>query len=183
MTAMEVCEAVGAFDDPQALERAVQDLLTSGFDHEDLSVLAGDGVVRKKLGHLYTSTIQAADDPQVPRTGYAEPESRTEGRGALAGMLGYVGAVIAGGLTVATGGAAAAVIAAGVLAGGAGTAVGLGLGRIMDQRIAAALHQQLERGGILLWVRAPTAESRDIATSLLAKHGAHHIHVHTVPAG
>lgn len=102
-----------------------------------------------------------------------------EGRGALASVLGYFGAVTALGLTFATGGAAAAAIGAALLGAGAGAGVGAGLGKLFDQRLVREFEKQLQHGGILLWVRLnndPACEAR--AMEVLNRHGGHHVHVH-----
>lgn len=174
-------EAVAAFTNVDALEHAVQDLLTNGFNQGDLSLLARDEVMRREFeGRLDIPAI--ADDPEAHRTFYPSPEGRIEARGALAGILGYVGAVTAAGLTFATGGAAAVAIAAGLIAGGGGAAFGAGLGKVLDQRIAGNLERQLDEGGILLWVRVVDDATELVATRLLAKHGGRHIHIHAIPA-
>ncbi len=175
-----VREVVAMFADPHALEAAVQDLLTHGFDHGDLSVLASVRVVRDRLGHRLVDSNTAADDPATPRRGWVEPETRMEGRGALASVLGYFGAVTALGLTFATGGAAAAAIGAALVGAGAGAGLGTGLGRLFDRRLAHEFQHQIDGGGILLWVRVtgePECEAR--AREVLARHGAHHVHAHT----
>lgn len=172
-----VREVVALFPDAHALEAAVQDLLTHGFDHGDLSLLATEKVVRGRLGHRLADSAAAADDPNAPRRAWVEPESRMEGRGALASVLGYFGAVTALGLTFATGGAAAAAIGAALVGAGAGAGLGTGLGRLFDQRLAREFQHQIDQGGILLWVRVtgqPECEAR--AREVLARHGAHHVH-------
>lgn len=173
-----VREAVALFSDPHALEAAVQDLLTNGFDHGDLSMLAREKVVRDRLGHRLDDTVAGIDRDDLPRRAWVEPESRMEGRGALASVLGYFGAVTALGLTFATGGAAAAAIGAALVGAGAGAGLGAGLGRLFDQRLAREFEHQIEQGGILLWVRVGAdAECERRATEVLTRHGGHHVHV------
>lgn len=177
-------EVVGLFSDAHALEAAVQDLLTHGFDHGDLSLLATDKVVRERLGHRIDDTVAASDDPTLPRRAWVEPETRMEGRGALTSVLGYFGAVTALGLTFATGGAAAAAIGGAVIGAGAGAGLGVGLGRLFDQRLVHEFERQLEHGGILLWVRVgDESECEKRALDTLNRHGAHHAHVQNPPVG
>lgn len=173
-------EVVALFADSHALEAAVQDLLTHGFDHGDLSVLATEKVVREQLGHRLDDTVQGSDNPDLPRRAWVEPETRMEGRGALASVLGYFGAVTALGLTFATGGAAAVAIGAAVIGAGAGAGLGTGLGKLFDQRLAREFQHQIDQGGILLWVRVtgdPLCEAR--ASEVLTRHGGHHVHAIT----
>lgn len=178
-------EAVGLFCESSTLEHAVQDLLTEGFDHGDVSLLARERTVREELGHRLGDTIALADDPEAPRRGYVEPESRMEGRGALASMLGYLGAVTAMGVTFATGGAAAPAIAAALVGAGAGAGLGVGLGQIYDQRLAREFEDQIAKGGILVWVRCRDEGCERRAVDILQRHGGHHVHTHdvTIPTG
>jgi len=174
-----VREVVALFSDVAALEHAVEDLLTHGFYHGALSVLASEKVVREKLGHRIEDIAAVADEPDLPRRSWVEPEARMEGRGALASVLGYFGAVTALGLTFATGGAAAIAIGAAALGAGAGAGLGVGLGKLFDQRLVREFESQLNHGGILLWVRLNQdnlCEAR--AMEILNRHGAHHVHVH-----
>lgn len=173
-----VAEMVALFADPHALEAAVQDLLTHGIDHGDISILGREKVVRERLGHRLDDSVAGADQPGLPRRGWIEPESRMQGRGALASVLGYFGAVTALGLTFATGGAAAVAIGAALVGAGAGAGIGTGLGKLFDQRLAREFQHQIEQGGILLWVRLadqPECEAR--VREVLARHGAHHVHL------
>lgn len=181
-SARDIREAIGVLGDPQELERTVEDLLTEGFNHSDISLLASEETAREKLGHGYPDTRAAEDDPKAPRIEFVEPESRVEARGALAGILGYVGAVTAGGIAFATGGAAGVIIAAGLVGGGALGSLGAVLGRILDQRLASTLENQVRHGGIVLWVRVADQGQEETALRVLSRHGARDVHVHTVPA-
>ena len=174
-------EAVGLFDDPLAMERAVEELLTEGFDQYDVSVLGSERVIREQLAHRVIDTAQLADDPEAPRGAYPNPEARTEGRGAIAGMLGYAGAVTAAGLVFATGGAAVPAVAAALLAGGGAAAAGFGLGKALDSRFVDHFESQVDQGGIIVWVRITDPAHQDTATRILSDHGAHDVHVHTLP--
>ena len=46
-------EAVGVFRDPASLQEAIDELLSSGFDRAEVSLLAGEHAVEEKLGHRY----------------------------------------------------------------------------------------------------------------------------------
>jgi hypothetical protein len=49
----QIREAVGVFGDADAMQKAIEELLRSGFKHADLSLLASEETVDKKLGHKY----------------------------------------------------------------------------------------------------------------------------------
>jgi hypothetical protein len=178
----EVCrEAVGVFHDERILEAAVDELLIAGFDRSQMSLLAGERAVQEKLGHLYGGVQEIEDDPDVPTRAFVDSDSRTEGKAALAGGLAYVGAVAASGAIVLSGGTILIGIIGAALAGGAGGALGTLLARYFERRHARYLHEQLEHGGILLWVRTPDAQREAAAVEILKRHAGEDVHVHDLP--
>ena len=68
-------EAVGVFESPTPLTEAIDELLSSGFDRAELSLLAADKTVDKKLGHVYQSIAAFEDDAAVPRCCYVSNAS------------------------------------------------------------------------------------------------------------
>ena len=117
MALTNVCrEAVGVFHHWAALQAAVDELLHNGFDRAEISMLAGEEVVERKLGHVYEKVSELEDDPNAPRIGFVGRDSLTEGKASAIGALGYVGAVAAVGAVVASGGALAWVLLAGAAA-------------------------------------------------------------------
>lgn len=171
-----VCEVVGIFPDAEDLESAIDELLSSGFDRAELSLLASEDAVAAKLGGHYRPASEMADDPAAPRAAFVSTAAIGDAEGALVGILAYVGATVAIGAVVMSGGALAAVIAAAALAGGTGGLIGSVLARWVGQHHAEYLHSQIENGGLLLWVRAwnPTDEER--ALTIMKKHAASHVH-------
>lgn len=178
----QVREAVGVFDSAETMQEAIDDLLSAGFDRAELSLLASEDAVEAKLGHRYEKVEEVEDDGEVPRTVYVSPESVGDAEGGLVGGLMYVGATAAAGAIVASGGTLAGVIAAAALAGGAGGVVGSILAKWLDERHARFLQEQLDRGGLLLWVRTADADREAKATEILGRHSAHDVHVHALPA-
>jgi hypothetical protein len=119
-------EAVSVFHDPDALQDAIDEVLSSGFDRAELSLLAGEHAVEEKLGHRYRKVAELEDDPRVPRTAYVSIESIGDAEGGLIGGLMYVGAVVAGSAVVASGGTlAGAFLAAAMAAAQAASSVRL----------------------------------------------------------
>ena len=90
-----VREAVGVFSRPEDLQDAIDELLSSGFDRADLSLLASEHAVKEKLGHRYEKISALADDPTVPRAAYVSTEAIGGAEGGLIGGLMYVGATVA----------------------------------------------------------------------------------------
>ncbi|MDX2156197.1 MAG: hypothetical protein SFW09_06775 [Hyphomicrobiaceae bacterium] len=51
-----VREAVGFFAEAKALQDAIDDLMTSGFDRAEIGLLASEDAVVTKLGHRYVAS-------------------------------------------------------------------------------------------------------------------------------
>jgi hypothetical protein len=177
-----ITEAVGIFHRSVDLESAIDELLSSGFHRAELSLLAGERAVEEKLGHRYDKVGSLADDSTVPRAAYVSTEAVGDAEGGLIGGLMYVGAAVAGGAIVASGGTLAAGIAAAALAGGAGGLIGSVLAKLVGDRHAHYLQEQIDRGGLLLWVRTWNREDERRAAEILRKHSAGDVHVHALPA-
>ena len=175
-------EAVAVFGDGDTLQAAIDDLLSHGFDRADLSLLAGEDVVAAKLGHVYLRAEELEDDPEVPTIAYVSKEAIGDAEGGLVGGLVYVGAVAAAGAVVASGGTLAGVIAAAALAGGAGGFIGATLAMLIGERHANRIQEQLDHGGLVLWVRTWDKDHEARAVEILSRHSAHDVHVHDLPA-
>lgn len=177
-----VREAVGVFHSSEDLQDAIDELLSSGFHRAELSLLASEPAVEEKLGHRYEKVSALADDPTVPRAAYVSTEAIGGAEGGLIGGLMYVGAGVAIGAVVASGGTLAALVAAATLAGGAGGLIGTMLAKWVGDHHADYLQEQLDRGGLLLWVRTWNVEDEKRAGDILKKHSGVDVHVHTLPA-
>lgn len=168
-------EVVAVFDDAEALEDAVVELETHGFDRAAFSLLASEHAVESKLGRRYQRVEEVEDEPRAPRETFFSRVSRLEAEYGLAPALGLVAAVAVGlgstGITLPI-----------LIAAGGGAAIGAALGRVIHQHHAEVLQEQLERGGILLWVNVRNAAEERSATTVLEAHGARHVHAHDVAA-
>jgi hypothetical protein len=171
-------EVVAVFHDAERLETAIDELQSSGFDRAEISLLASERTIEQKLGHRYERTSELMDSDDVPRSAFVSSAAIGDAKGGLIGGLAYVGATLAAGAVVVAGGALAATIAAALAAGGAGGLIGLVLANWVGGRHAAYLDEQMEHGGLLLWVRAWSAEDEQRASAVLGKHCAGEVHVH-----
>lgn len=175
-------EAVGVFQAAEQLQSAVDDLLSAGFDQAEVSLLAAEPAVEEKLGHKYQRPAELEDEAAVPRRAYVSTEALGDGEGGLIGGLLYVGAVAAAGAIVASGGTMAAAITAAVLAGGTGGLIGSVLAGMVGHNHAQRIEEQLEHGGLLLWVRTRDAAHEQRAVAILRRHSGRDVHVHALPA-
>lgn len=174
----EIREVVGVFDDLVALQSAIDQLLTDGFDRSEISLLAEEKTVVPKRGHQ--RAVELEDDDRAPRLPYIESESLTEGKASLVGGLFYIGAFVGAGALTAAGGILASPIVAGVLTGSVAGLAGLALSKLISDRQVKWMQSQLERGGLLLWARTWTEEREREAISVMQRNGGHDVHVHAV---
>ena len=173
-------EAVGYFDSSDQLLAAIDDLLSAGFDRADLSLLASEKAVEEKLGHEYERVEELEDNPDALRMAYVSPESIGEAKGGLIGALMYVGGLASVGGVVASGGALAAVFAAALIGGTTGGLIGSNLAARLGKSHARHIEEQLEHGGLLLWVRTVDTQHEKRASDILRRHSGHDVHLHTL---
>jgi hypothetical protein len=173
-------EAVGIFHRAEDFQEAIDELLSSGFHRAELSLLASQSAVAEKLRHHYRETSALADDPEAPRAAYVSTEAIGDAEGALIGGLFYVGATLAAGAVLASGGTLAAAIAATAAAGGAGGLIGSVLARRVGDHHGRYLQEQIERGGLLLWVHLRDDRIEERAVRILEAHCGENVHVHAL---
>lgn len=176
-----VREAVGIFHDRDGFQAAVDDLAMAGFAPHEMSLMAGDEAVRAKFGQVPTDIRQAKDDPDMPRQGLVSPEEVGDAQGMAIGVPAYIGAILGTGVVIASGGTALAAVAAAALAGGAGGGVGALLANWIGGQRENLLQQQLDKGGLLLWVNLRDAERERLAREIIARHTEEPVEVHAIP--
>lgn len=174
-----VTEAVAVFHDVGSLDAAVDDLRKAGFKRGDISLLASEDAVEKKLGHRYERVEELEDDPDAPRVAYRTRGTMAEAEGAIVGSFTYLPAVLAAGTVVASTGVVAAAVTGTAIAG---ALIGTVLARWLGQHHAQYLSEQLDHGGLLLWVRTHDKEQEDTALRILLDHAGSDVHLHQLPA-
>ena len=172
---MHKIEAVAIFHDVADLDAAVEKLIEAGFDKGDVSLLASEATVGEKLGHRYGRVEEMEDEPRAPRVAYRTLAEFADNERTIANSLTYLPAVIAAGTVVASAGVVAAAITGAAVGGAVLSTV---LARWLDKTHADHLQEQLEHGGLLLWVNAPTEEKQEAAVRILKGHAASDVHVH-----
>ena len=174
-----VTEAVAVFHEVRELDAAVEELTKAGYKKSDISLLATEDAVARKLGHRYERVEELEDDPKAPRAAYRTRPSAGDSEGLIVGSLTYLPAVVAAGTVVASAGVVAAAVTGTAIAG---ALIGTVLARWLDKHQAEHLQEQLDRGGLLLWVRTPDAAAERRALEILNRHSAHDVHIHELPA-
>lgn len=166
-------EVFGVFDSAESFENAATDLLVEGYEQRRLSVLAKRNTIEEKLGHRYESVTEITDGEDVERNAFVEKVTHNELKAMMLGSLAYFGGVAAAGAVVISGGTALAAGLLAVAAGGGAAAAGEALDRVLGERYATHLQDQLEHGGIALWVSVDGSDEDEArATRVLQKNGA-----------
>ena len=117
-----VREAIGVFQDKPPLGAAVDDLLMSGFDRSEISVVVGRRRVGRDFGAAADHAAAWAYEPEAPSTAYVGNGAQTQAKAAIVPGLGYLGAMAAVYAVISSSGT---VLAAAVGAGIAGILRGL----------------------------------------------------------
>lgn len=172
-------EAVAVFHDVSDMDAAVEELRAAGFEKGDISLLASEHAVERKLGQRYERVEELEDEPEAPRTAYRTRLSVGESDDMIVGSLTYLPAVVAAGVVVASAGVVAAAVTGTAIAG---ALIGTVLTRWLDKHHAEHLQEQLDHGGLLLWVRTRDEDAERRALHILTQHSAHDVHVHELPA-
>lgn len=174
-------EAVAVFHSADDLQAAMDELQSNGFMRQELSILADEKAVEEKLGHHYKKVRAAEDDKDAPRTIFIPNETIGEAEGSAIGLPLYLAATTAAAVTVASGGTALAAAVSAAAAGAAGAGIGGIFARMIAKHHADFLQEQVDLGGILLWVNLRSPDMIEKATAILKKHSAHDVHVHRIP--
>ncbi|MBU6474465.1 MAG: hypothetical protein KGL10_05755 [Alphaproteobacteria bacterium] len=175
-----VHELVAVFKSADDLQEAMDDLWENGFAQHELSLLASEKAVREKLGRVYRRIEEAADDPDAPRTIFVSNESMGNAIGTAIGLPLYIAATTATGIVVASGGTLLAAILAAAAAGTGGAAIGAVLAGMISRHHAEYIREQIDLGGLLLWVHLRAPEMERKAADILARHAAVSVHAHEI---
>ncbi len=153
----QVTEVVGRFASQESFKSAVDALLAKGFERADLSVLAS----HESLGAA-GGTNEAWKDT-------------------LAGLVGeikYLGPLTAAGLILLASGPVGFAVAGAIAAGLSGMALFELLDEVKATPHAREFAKALEKGAVLLWVQADTAERQGAASDILRRCGGADVHTH-----
>lgn len=176
----KVREVVAVFHDAGTLEAAVDDLDRAGFAQTSLSIMADAKAVAEKLGHRFEPVEDMEDDPNIPRRTFVGKADRSVEESAAIGLPLYVGAMAGAAAVVASGGAAAMAVLAAVAGGAVGGGFGALLARSIGKAEAERLEDNIQNGGILLWVAVSDAAAEARAIEVLKTAGGTDVHAHEI---
>ncbi|MBZ6079102.1 hypothetical protein [Microvirga puerhi] len=166
---------IGVLPSAEALQATIDRLELAGFDRAQFGVLAPQAAVEVWRRHPTATATDLAQNPAAPTGAYMEPESEGAAAGGLIGSLFYLGAGLAAGGTILTGGSLGVALAGIAAAGGAGGLLGALLAYGFHHEHARSILDQLEHGGLVLWIQPRTAEQLDLAQAELKAAGAREV--------
>jgi hypothetical protein len=174
-------EALGLFNDFNSMQEAIKELEATAFPRDAISILGHRHILEERYGVAQSSNnpYAAEDDPYAPRTAPVRSEEQTIGASVLVGCAAYIG-VVAAGLMIGPASVPITLMAI-ALGGGGGAAVAAALVSRLKHQYDVDIHEQIAKGGLLLWVRTPTPERETLACDILMRHNAHDVHVHEIP--
>ena len=168
-------EAVCVFDNIKNLQDCIRTLEGSAFPRQDISVMGQRGELEEVFDQKAVDPDLAMDDPETPRQAPARPEEQTIGTSALIGGTAYVGAMA---MALSAGAAALPAIAgAAVLGAAGGGAIGAVLSKLLGDHYNHGIEEQIEKGGLLLWVRTPDTHKEVLAKVIMRQHHGRDVHI------
>lgn len=176
---IKVPEAVGVFDSFETLQKAFYDLRMVGFSRYDISLLGSQEALEEKLGKTYWQAPELEDDPHAPRAAFVSEEAIGELEGAITGGFFFLGSYIAMLAMLTPVSTLAASIAAIAIGGSPAAVIGALLARRVGKHHKDYYENQIQNGGILLWVRTSDKEKEELAVKIMKGHSGRDVHVHS----
>jgi hypothetical protein len=176
----KVREVAGVFHSRQAIEDAVEDLLTNGFDRADIDRLASLEEVYKRV-KAYVAAEEMADLTRAPRQAVFTRDDITVGLVMTASLIGAGAAIAAALVVIASDGSGwwAGIVGAlvGIVAGGIAALV---LARMFRRNQVHELDWMELSRGVVLWVRVRSAEREAMAQDILRRNAGRAVRVHEI---
>lgn len=173
-------EAVGIFNDNEKLNVALNEL-EKFFPKQAFSVIGTQDALEEKLGKSSPSPKSVIADDDVPHHVPVKPEEKTVISSAAIGGSAYAGAAAAA-LALAGAASLPITIAAAAVVGIASGSAGAFLVKMIGDENSKEIEEQIEAGGLLLWVGVQSKEDEGKACQIMKENGATYAEVHTINA-
>lgn len=175
MTENKHQEVVAIFHDEAVMENALMTIEAAGIASDDVALLASCASVQKKLGHRFKSIAELEDEPDAPRVAFVPAGAEDQFQHTLIGALSYVATGF--GLILASSGGLAPMLLTATAAGGAVASAGEALKWLVGHHQAQRYAEQLNCGGLLIWVRVKDAAQAQSVMVMLKDHGGVDVHL------
>ncbi|MEH6402820.1 MAG: hypothetical protein V7750_05560 [Sneathiella sp.] len=176
-------EAVGLFDDIGAVHDCIEELQNKGFERSDLTMLSRPEVIGSKSTLPIVDTKQTEDSQTASRGPVIEPETVGNVQGAALGAPVYIFTLCGAGISAAIGLSLPLLLLISGIAGIVGIGVGVYAMQFVLRRQNGYYRQQLDHGGIPLWIQTRDADHEKRAIETLTENRARDVHIHNLPRG
>ncbi|HLG87261.1 MAG TPA: hypothetical protein VKZ79_08695 [Alphaproteobacteria bacterium] len=174
-------EVVGVFNDQEHMQLAVDDLQAHGFNRANLTTAADSRTMQRQTGHGYIDVRDIEDDGDVPRAIYVSKRSLGNAEGVLIGIAIYVPTCIAAAILAARGATDITLIIGVLIVAAVGGLLGFMFARRLDGAYTQRIREQLEHGGIVLWVSVYSDVQEKLAMEILQTAAGRDVHAHDRP--
>lgn len=171
---------IAVFRAPEHLDLAVIELIDLGFDRTDITILMAENTIMRTLKQRYRQISELGSQSGLQRRRYVSDGSQKDGNAAFSGRLISVGLTDGGSSVFATDDNLAATIVATSRAIGADRSLSDTLAQLLGRSDALFVSSQLDRTGIVVWIRTRSSELARLALDVLEKHWRRDIHAYTV---
>ncbi len=176
--AAPIREAVGMFNNVDALYDCIDDLQTHGFDRSDITLLDHPHLTEGLARNSPLDTHEAEDNPAAVRGAFIDPQSLGDAEGALIGLPLYVFTLVGAGIAASFGLSTTVIVTIAAVAGLTGALLGGGAALWLKRRHDSYYKDQVEHGGIPLWVHTKDPAHEKQAMESLKSCNAEDIHMH-----
>jgi hypothetical protein len=174
----KIHEVVGTFNELNKMEEAIGELEASGFNRLNISVLGNQAALQNAFGNKIPNVKQLGENVNTPRSANIAGEELGLAQGLIIGgglVAGIAAIALTAGATLTTGSVVML-----ILGGGSGVAIGGCLASMLGDKYAAFFQQQIDSGGLLLWVGTHSKADEKKASAIYKKYGADNVHVHAL---
>lgn len=145
-------EIAGIFNDKIALDKAVEQLSKFGINKHDISLLAKEAHIKKKLGNDYSSVLELRDNLNVPRINFISEKSIYSREDIFITSLFYVGLVTAIIITVILHQSISVDLAIAFFAGTTLQIIAMLISGVFRKQHGDYIERKLNKGGLLFWI-------------------------------
>ncbi|MCV2865071.1 hypothetical protein [Defluviimonas sp. WL0075] len=171
-------EVVGVFKSYEALQATYSDLRAVGFSRYDVDLLGRKDALAKTLGNRFWWSREVENDPTVPVSAFVPEAAMEDYKAFLKYGFAFMGSYIAMAMLVTPASTLAASISVVSIEGIPGDVMGAILAHRSGQHLKPFYEDKLHKGGIMMCVRATTAEKERRAVAIMAERSGQDVNIH-----
>ena len=167
-------EIVGIFRDKEGLEKAINELESLNFEGHQINILGSNKEMKKIYGTSRVSPELLQDDPDDSKGDRLRSAERIIGSTATIGVSTYVGGCL--GAMIGYGSSNQFGVGITVLGAIFGAGVTTSINYFLRTKHLKKIKNQIDTGGMPLWVQTTDKTKQEKAVNVMRKHGAYDVH-------